>query len=236
MRLVGVGSVRGAPGVTTVSLLLASALAEPAVCIEADLAGGVLATRYGLGREPGLTTLAASRSFEPDEWRDHAQDAGGVPVLVGPDAPESARALWRRATKPIARTLDASNATGVADLGRLGETVPLHADLALLVVLVRPVAEHLVTLAQQLPLLRSFETPVAVALVGDGTYRTADIAEPLEVTVLGDLPHDHRAAEALAGTGRSTNITRSRLYRSSAAIAAAVDRVLASASATERVS
>src|SRR3546814_13554520 len=60
--------------------------------VEADLSGGVLAVRYGLGREPGLTSLAAANPTEEGGWLDHAQDAGGVPVLVGPDSPEAAEA------------------------------------------------------------------------------------------------------------------------------------------------
>ena len=59
MKVVALASVRGAPGVTTTSLLLASTF-EDAPVVEADLDGGVLAVRYGLGREPGLTTLAAA--------------------------------------------------------------------------------------------------------------------------------------------------------------------------------
>ena len=79
MRAVALCSARGAPGVTTTALLVASHL--DAVMVEADLSGGVVAIRYGLGREPGLVTLAAANPHEPGGWLDHAQNAGGIPVL-----------------------------------------------------------------------------------------------------------------------------------------------------------
>lgn len=228
MKCVCLCSVRGAPGVTTTSLLLASALPDPAVVVEADLSGGVVAARYGLGREPGLTTLAAGGDLSGDGWREHAQDAGGVGVIVGPDGPESARSLWRRASDRIGRTLTASNGTCVVDLGRLSEEVPLSQRLSMVVVLVRPVAEHLVTLSQQLPSLRRIGHQSAVVLVGGGDYGPDDVRQALSVDVLGVLPHDPRAAEALCGTGRTTRINRSRLYRATTSIADAIDKALAS--------
>ena len=76
MTLVALGSVRGAPGVSTLALLLAGGI-EGTPVVEADLAGGVMSARYELGREPGLTTLAGVAG-------------GGAPPLAG------ARAKRRR--------------------------------------------------------------------------------------------------------------------------------------------
>ena len=50
MKVVSLASVRGAPGVTTTAILLASTFTDGLV-IEADLDGGVLAVRYGLEHE-----------------------------------------------------------------------------------------------------------------------------------------------------------------------------------------
>jgi hypothetical protein len=224
MKVVAFGSVRGAPGVTTTATLIAGALPDPAVLVEADLSGSVMAVRYELGREPGLTTLAASGSLEPDGWREHAQDAGGVPVLVGPDSPANARSLWRRAGSSLGQTLTSSDATVVADLGRLDDEVPLLDRAALLVLLVRPVAEHLVTLSHRLPMLRgqAQRVQVAVVLVGEGSYRPVDVAGPLGVDVLGVLPHDPRAADALSGGGTGLTLARSRLFRAATGVAATI--------------
>jgi len=229
VRLVGVGSVRGAPGVTTCSLLLTSALAEPAVLAEGDLHGGVLAVRYGLGREPGLTTLAAGGGVSGDGWRDHAQDAGGVAVIVGPEDPVRARSVWASAGDRIARMLDAGDGTGVVDLGRLGGNPPLSGELSMLLILVLPVAEELVTLSRRLPALRRHADQLGVVLVGDGDYRPVDVAESIGVDVIGLLPRDQRAGEALLGRGRGASLGRSQLYRATAELARSVDVALGSA-------
>lgn len=224
MNIVVLGSLRGAPGVTTTALMVAGGL-ERSVLVEADLAGGVLAVRYGLGREPGLTTLAAAGPVESDGWRAHAQNAGGVAVLVGPDAAESREALWRRAGQRLGAILDASDAFGVADAGRLTGSVPLLDVASLLVVLVRPVAEHLVALSHCLPRLRQTTRSgvVGAVLVGNGPYRPSDVAQPLGIDVLGVLPDDRRAADLLIDGGRSAGaVGRSRLARAATGVTAAI--------------
>jgi hypothetical protein len=223
VSLVLVGSVRGAPGVTTTSLLVAGGMAG-AVLAEADLAGGVLAVRYQLGREPGLTTLAAAGPIQPDGWRDHVQSAGGVTVLVGPDAPESSESMWQRAGGRLGAILTGIDAPVVLDAGRLSDRTPLVAAAALVVVVVRPIAEHLVALSHRLTALR--QTPragaIGVVLVGDGPYRAGDVAGPLEVEVLGTLPADHGAAELLCGGGRAAALRRSRLARAAVPLTAVI--------------
>src|SRR5438477_511605 len=86
MMTIVVGSVRSA-GATTVALAIAGWL-DPVVLVEADPDGGVLALRYGLRREPGLLTLAASRDLEGDMLSEHTQRLpGGLPVIVAPESP-----------------------------------------------------------------------------------------------------------------------------------------------------
>lgn len=224
MNIVVLGSLRGAPGVTTTALMVAAGL-ERSVLVEADLAGGVLAVRYGLGREPGLTTLAAEGPVESDGWRAHAQNAGGIAVLVGPDGAESSEALWRRAGERLGALLDVSDALVVADAGRLTGPVPLLDVASLLVVLVRPVAEHLVALSHRLPRLRQTTRSgiVGAVLVGSGPYRPSDIEQPLGIDVLGVLPDDRRTADLLTHGGRSVGtIGRSRLARAATGVTAAI--------------
>lgn len=225
MNLVGFCSVTGAPGVTTTALLIAGAMEDPVVLAEADLSGGVLAVRYGLGREPGLTTLAAAGRAGSADVSSHAQDAGGVPVLVGPDSAAASGALWRRAEASLGQLLSASPSTIVIDLGRACDTVPLASWLSQLVILVRPIPEQLVALSHQLPVLRQLapEARVATLLVGDGDYRPADISGPLQIEVLGALPEDRRAAEAFTTGGWTRALARSRLLRSATAVASTID-------------
>lgn len=227
MRIVTLASVRGAPGVTTTSLLLASTLTD-AVVVEADLDGGVLAVRYGLGREPGLTTLAASGSDDGDGWRAHAQDAGGVPVLVGPDSPSASAALWRSAGERITHKIAAADGVAVVDAGRLRSPVPIVAASDLLTILVCPVAEQLVTLTHLLPSLRqAVRGQVGVVLVGDGPYRVSDVEGSIDVRVLGELPDDRDAAELLrTGAGSRARLGRSRLARAATALGEAVSAAI----------
>lgn len=222
--LVVVGSVRGAPGVTTTSLLIAGGV-EDAVLVEADVAGGVLAARYGLGREPGLTTFAAA-SPEVD-WRSHAQAASGLAVMVGPDSPDAAEALWRGAGRRLGSALAGCDAgLVVADLGRLRASSPLVAHVDLLVLVARPSIEHLVTLSHQVSRLRRTPCPrLGIVLVGQGPYRPGEVADALQVEILGELPNDQPAAEALSGE-RSSGWARSRLARAAVALADTVVRAV----------
>ncbi len=218
MRIVTLASVRGAPGVTTTALLLASTFPDAAV-VEADLDGGVLAVRYGLGREPGLTTLAAAGSDGPGSWRAHAQDAGGVPVLVGPDAPGASAALWRTAGERITQRVAVAEGIAVVDAGRLRSPVPIVSASDLLAVLVCPVAEHLVALSHLLPIVRqAVRGQVAAVLVGDGPYSAADVEGSLALTVIGELPDDRDAAELMRNGGSGARLARSRLARSVTAL------------------
>ena len=228
MKVVTLASVRGAPGVTTTALMLASTIAD-AVVVEADLDGGVLAVRYGLGREPGLTTFAASSADDGGGWRAHSQDAGGVPVLVGPDAPGAAVALWRAAGERINERLIAGHGCAVVDAGRLRSSVPIVASSNVLAVLVCPVAEQLVALTHLLPTLRAaIRCEATVVLVGDGPYRAATVERTLGTTVLGELPYDRDGADALRNpTGWATHPGRSRLARAVAALSVHVSTVVA---------
>src|SRR5688572_10390884 len=96
-------SVRGAPGVTSWSLLLASAWPSPRtdrVVLEADADGGVLAARYGLGVEPGVAALvAAARRHDPRaRWVDLADVARRLServwVVPGPESAERTVPVW----------------------------------------------------------------------------------------------------------------------------------------------
>lgn len=220
MTVVAVGSIRGAPGVTSTALLLAGSFEDGAIA-EADLDGGVVAVRYRLGREPGLTTLAAAHSLAPEDWREHAQDAGGVPVLVGPDAPDRMDALWSRAGQRIASSLAASTGRVVVDGGRLRPceaTAELLAAASATVLLVRPVPEDLVGLAHRLPSLRH-AAGLALVLVGQGVYSPGDIEAEFGLGVLGNLPADGRAASMLSSGGSARGLARTRLARAVRTIA-----------------
>jgi MinD-like ATPase involved in chromosome partitioning or flagellar assembly len=228
MTVVAVASVRGAPGVTTTALLLASCLDGP-LLVEADLSGGVLAVRYGLGREPGLTTLAATNTREPARLFDHAQNAGGVPVLVGPDAADASEALWRTAGEALATMIHDASGWAVVDAGRLQRLTPIVRRAALVLLVVRPVAEQLVGATHAVASLRrSIDGNVEVVLAGDGPYRASDVEPTLGSHVVAHLPNDPVTAEHMRdGGGTGARIGRSRLSRAVTVLAEQVEDVAA---------
>jgi MinD-like ATPase involved in chromosome partitioning or flagellar assembly len=192
-----------------------------AVLVEADLDGGVLAVRFGLGREPGLSTFAAGGD-EADGWHDHAQDAGGVAVLVGPDSPGASASLWRSAGERITRRLLESDGVAIVDAGRLRSPETIVRASELVAIVVNPVAEHLVALTHVLPSLRqAVQGHLGVVSIGNGPYRRSDIEEALAVPVLAELPDDRDAAELLRSGGATrARLARSRLARAVGSLAA----------------
>lgn len=226
--LVVFGSARSSPGVTTAVVAIASCL-DRAIVVEGDPDGGVLAARFGLSKEPGLTTLAAGAragSPEPFAIEAHQQELpGGVEVIVGPASPESATALWRSSGPRVASTLaDVAHTMPVlVDAGRLSPVAPTASLLEvadLLVVVVRPILEDLHALVARTQSFRSHAARLVVLMVGEQPYGPADVAEQLGVQVIGVLASDPRAADALAGRAwMSRGLRRSSLARSARSVA-----------------
>jgi hypothetical protein len=211
------GSLHGAPGVSTTALLLAGCFTR-GLLVEADSDGGVLAVRHGLSREPGLTTMAGARTATG--WFTHAQSMGGVPVLVGPESPERMVGLWAHAGERLVTALTVVDGDGAADavidVGRFRSGWPpaaLSAAASKWLVVVRPEAEELVTLAQRLPGWVDVGLPVAVVLAGTGPYSSADVVSALGVEVAATLPVDRRAASIITGGGSRRVLVRSALGR-----------------------
>lgn len=222
MTAIAVGSVRSG-GATTLAVALAGVL-EESVLVEADPDGGVLALRYGLSREPGLVSLAASRQDPCGVILDHAQRLpGGLGVVVGPESPERAAQLVRSSGHRITALLSGSTPRHiVVDLGRLTPSSPATAVAAsspLVLVVARPRAEELVAAAERVTILGQ---GAGLVLVGDGPYSASDVAAQLGCPVVGLVAEDQRAARALAEGGSSRAIARSALVRSVRTLAASL--------------
>lgn len=234
MALICFGSVRSSPGVTATVLALAARWPSqpPApVVIEADPDGGVLASRYGLGRageSPGLTSLAtaARRGLAAGEvWRHAQRLPGGLGVVVGPDGTDAALATLRSASETLGQWLAAQpDVVALVDCGRLRPGSPaltLARASARLVVVVRPRVEELQALAQRLPALGEL-SHVSLVLVGDHPYGPEEVRATLGAEVAGVIAHDRRGAEALEGGASAKVLRRSTLARSAAALAEAM--------------
>lgn len=220
--MIAVGSVRSG-GATTLALALAACI-ERAVLVEADADGGVLALRYGLSREPGLLSLAATRQPAGDAVLEHAQRLpGGLAVVVAPESPEQSTRLLRSAGSRLATLLGGASVTPVVvDAGRLGPSSPalrvVEAASAVLVV-ARPRADELVAGAER---VASLGERAGLVLVGAGPYSANDVAVQLGCPVIGSIADDPRAARSLAEGGSASALTRSALVRSVRTLAAAL--------------
>lgn len=223
MSIVVLGSARSSPGVTTLSLAVASWL-EGSVVVEADPDGGVLAVRHGLGRDPGLVSLAADRSGGSNLLLSHAQRLlGGLPVIVGPESAERASHLWRVAGDDIRDSLSSFEGVAIVDAGRLrpsSPALPLLPRAATVVVVARPVAEELIAAADTVSTLSAAGVQVGVVLVGDRPYAPGEVVDEFGWDLLGVVATDSRAAGALSGTGGSPRvIARSAFMRSARTLA-----------------
>ena len=201
MSVVAFGSVRSC-GVTT----MASAIAAtwPAdrrvVLMELDQAGGTLAAASGWPAEPSLVTLAAAgrRGSDPALVWEHCQRLpGGHPVLAAPASPELARSALAMLTW-LPRHLGELKADVLVDCGRLDFQTPQMAVLESadrIVLAARPRLADLHALATWGE-TRSWEG-VSLVTIGDGPYPDGEISDALGIEVLGRLPWDPDAADAL---------------------------------------
>lgn len=147
--------------------------------------------------------------------------------MPGLASADRAVSLWRSAGQRLAETLAAFEGTVLLDAGRLSPGSPLLPVLrhaACTVIVARPTPEHLYPLAHRFGALRDASTGVAVVLVGDTPYGSAEVSSQLGVDVLGVLAHDDRAARALAGeaTDSGRGLRRSALARSARELAEAL--------------
>jgi MinD-like ATPase involved in chromosome partitioning or flagellar assembly len=227
VALVCVGSVRGAPGVTTLALCVAACWPRPVALVEADPAGGVLATRYGLGRTPGLADLAAAvenRGAATVIWNAAQALPGGLAAVVASESGEITAGILRDVARPLGQwCARLEEADVVADCGRVGAGSPalglVSAADAVLVVC-RPRAEELYPAAHRLRHLASGDNGdaprgrVGLVLVGRRPHGPDEIAAQLGVPVVGVIEDDHRSATAIRDGGSARALRRSVLVRS----------------------
>lgn len=225
MTSVGVCSVKHSPGATTLAVALAAAWSAdpahpPAVVVEADPAGGDLAARLGIAREPGLSSLAAS-ARHPGSVLDpvaHAQAlyAGGW-VVPAPTSPEAAEAAVRALAARLAASFTGAS-LGVVDCGRWApgsvvDPVLASADVALVVL--RPDVAGIDHLCARLEALRRLAGErMALVLVGDRPYDAAAVAAVTGCRAVTSVAFDAAGAAGLSGAGRSAALRRSPLVRS----------------------
>lgn len=212
-RLITVGSVKGAPGVTTTALALAAAWPDRAddgvrpVVVEADVSGGDLAVRFRCPHTPGLLDVAtAARKDQPGSLLGAvAELAFGVRVVVSPAGGRAcAEAVRLVAGSGQLRGDEGDQGTVVLDVGRIGAGVEGLLGSSEAVVLVSrggadALAHVYAHLSEAGPLVERY----VLAVIGSCPYEAGEITAALGVGRVVFLPWDARAAAVLAGHSRA---------------------------------
>ena len=226
MSLVVFGSLKGAPGVTTLATCVAYQWPRHrrVALVEADADGGAVAPRFGLHpTQRSLVSFAAVSRHgvsEAEFWSACQCLPDGPAVLVAPGGESTDAALEQVDFAALDRSLQDTDL--LVDAGRLRVSPPaarLRERAEFVVVVIRPRFESLAVLLDRAAGL-SERTPLLAVVVGDGPYPVAEIDAALRQTtgdrawVLGSLAADVRGAAALASdTGRARALRRSLLAR-----------------------
>jgi hypothetical protein len=235
MALISVMSAKGAPGVTTTSMLLANLWPAPSILVDADPLGGDVALRlpgeHGpLNPDQGLMSLlpAARRGLEPQTVVAHAQTAlGGQQVLAGLPGPEQAVAaapLWSSLAQAFARVPGVDVFADVGQVSSRASHLAMLEHAAALVCVYRPTAwsavhtrRRLESLEEQLRDRRVRVGIACVAAPGDApdvAAATQAITSGLSwVTDYGVVAHDPATVVIYQG-GEVFRPERSLLARS----------------------
>lgn len=214
MGVVAIGAVRSC-GATTLALALAATwpAGRRVLLIEADPAGGTLAAGSRWPSEPSLVSLAAAarRAFDPDLIWAHCQELpGGASVVAGPASADQARSALEMLSG-LAGQLGALDADVLVDCGRLysgSQALAMVSGADRAVLTVRPQLADLHALAAWMEAETPESDETGLVTVGDGPYPDAEIAEALGLEVLGRLPWDPGAAEALMAVSASARHLR----------------------------
>jgi MinD-like ATPase involved in chromosome partitioning or flagellar assembly len=245
--LVAFASAKGSPGVTTTTIALGSVWPADVVVADMDPAGGDIALRLRapqeqpLDPERGLLSLAAAarRGLEPSEVAAHAQMTdGGLDVLAGVSSPEQVTGIgpvWP-AVATVLRELPQVDV--LADCGRIVPGTPVLPVLSAadaVVLCVRPSVESYAHLRER---LRWLSGPLRIGEIGSipvGIVLRTGVSDQaaardldrllqhdgLQVSVIGRVAEDRRAALGLAGQW-SRRLDRSMLIRSARELVSAV--------------
>ncbi len=220
MTTIALGSVKGAPGVTTTVLAMAAVWPQHRrlLVVEIDPDGGVLAARRGLGFEPGLVGLAAAIRRRGTDVAAHTQALGdNVRVIVAPATADQVRASLAAAGERLWPTLRGTGERDVlVDCGRLSapsSAVDVAQDIDHTLLLARPRLEDAALVRDRVVALRRDGVSPRILLIDDGPYLTGEMAAAIDAPVVGRLPIDHRTADALNGITTYNRIARSRLLR-----------------------
>ncbi|MFI7245205.1 MinD/ParA family protein [Streptomyces qinglanensis] len=212
-RLIALGAIAGAPGVTTSALALAAAWPQGAdggvrpVVVEAGVWGGDLAARFSLPHSPGLLDVAAVVGQpQPGSLLGAATELPvGVRAVLAPSGrgpcTEAVRLLGGDGGARVLRGEEKDYGSILLDLGRLTiETQKLAraADEVLLVA--RGGAEALAHVYAQASDLAQGAGRLTLCVLGQCPYAPSEVSAALEIENVAPLPWDAKSADVLGGT------------------------------------
>jgi hypothetical protein len=243
--MVALTSVKGAPGVTTAALALASVWPPDRriVVVEADPAGGDIAARFALPADPSVVTLATSLRHERASPAgailvECCQELpGGLAVLVEPVSPTEARSALDMIADSLASLATDGGVDVILDCGRMDAGVlastgeeagarrgasPVtrllrHADSVLLIS-----GGELADLGHvqaQLPTLLALNPNLCLVVRPPQSWPNDEIERELDLSTLGTLPSDSVAADVLSGREHGRRVSRLPLFRAAKSIA-----------------
>lgn len=251
--LVSFVSAKGAPGVTTAVTAIGGVWSTDVVVADFDPAGGDMALLHrqvgGGPVEPerGLLSMAAAArrgALSQTEVHEHVQRLeGGLEIVAGVSRPEQITGVgpvW----PVLATALREMPSDVLADCGRVVPGTPVMPILAAsnaIVFLVQPTIESYAHLRERLRWLveplrmgQVGAVPVGIVLVTSDSDANVgrDLdrllqSERLQVSVLGRIAHDPKAADTVSGRTHR-RIDRSLLLRSAREVAGSI-RALAGA-------
>lgn len=239
--MISVGSLRGAPGATTIAALLSWAWPDtglPRFVIEADPAGGAIAPRWqhlnGLAWEPGLLELATARSDIDRSALEHNSQplAGNLRVLPARAMPaQVAAALTNLGDDGVAQLHSLSTGPGRAaditiDVGRIdlaGPAGPILEQSELVLIVLRPRLDEVNAALVSADALSEAGVPIGLVCIGDRPYKPKEIGNEAGADLVLQLPDDRRSGELFHANGFAwRGLRRSPLGRAMRTVAAAV--------------
>ena len=229
--VVAVGSVHGAPGVSTICAAIAAAARPPGVTlVDVDPAGGCLGVMTGVGYERGLVSLAASTRgpLSIGVVEEHLQPCSAASrLLASPPAGDQVRRALSALDGRLVAALGSSERPVVADVGRIDERSLARPFLEVageVWIVSSATATSALALPGAVEALRRAGTSVSLVVVATGPYSAEEVAEYAGAELVQVVAEDRRAAALVAGRpGRERTLRRSPLWRAARALA---DRLL----------
>lgn len=242
--IVTFSSVRGAPGVSSWTLLTAAAwpandlrIAERTgpverVVLEADIDGGVYGARYGFGVDPGVSSLAAAvrrqrnavrldlveiaRHVAPDVW-----------LVPGPESAEQSDAVWGSPSTAaaVAEVAAADDRVWLVDAGRTrpgAATFPIVEYAALAILVCRPLPADLVQVPPRVSALQRAAGSVGVLVIGTCDYGASELADFFGTGLVWQAPAAKETVTLAGAVLSSRRARHSWLWRSALDVASGI--------------